>query len=215
MSSGRRNLPNAITAGRILACVPIFFLALQPSARAGFAAFALFVTAGLSDVWDGYLARKHGWITDVGKLLDPVADKLLLASTFIPFYLVSQREGVENDLPILGPLPLWVLVVVFGRELAITVFRAYAARRGVVIPAGPSGKYKALLQSLFIGGLLLWYPLTAMATAGGWREGRAWSIWSAFHGGWVAVTLPLAVLFTVYSMLDYLWSYRSLLGVRQ
>ena len=118
MSSGRLNLPNTITVGRILVCPAIFVLAMRPTAQAGFAAFALFVIAGLSDVWDGYLARKHGWITDVGKLLDPVADKLLVASTFIPFYLISQRPGTGDDVPFLGPLPLWVLLVVFGREVA-------------------------------------------------------------------------------------------------
>ena len=214
MSSGRLNLPNTITVGRILVCPAIFALAMQPTAQAGFAAFVLFVIAGLSDVWDGYLARKHGWITDVGKLLDPVADKLLLASTFIPFYLVSQRPGTGDDVPFVGPLPLWVLMVVFGRELAITIFRIYAARRGVVIAAGPSGKHKALVQSLFIGGLLLWYPLNAVAVGRGWTGEGAWSAWSVFHGGWVAVTLAIAILLTIYSMLDYLWSYRSLMGVR-
>ena len=213
MSSGL-NLPNTITVGRILVCPAIFALAMQATAEAGFAAFALFVIAGLSDVWDGYLARKHGWITDVGKLLDPVADKLLVASTFIPFYLVSQRPGTGDDVPFLGPLPLWVLVVVFGRELAITIFRIYAARRGVVIAAGPSGKHKALVQSLFIGGLLLWYPLNAVAVAQGWTSDGVWSVWSTFHGGWIAVTLAIAILLTIYSMLDYLWSYRSLMGVR-
>lgn len=214
MWKGRLNLPNAITVGRILVCPAIFALAMRSTTQAGFAAFVLFVIAGLSDVWDGYLARKHGWITDVGKLLDPVADKLLLASTFIPFYLISQRPGTGDDVPFWGPLPLWVLLVVFGRELAITVFRIYAARRGVVIAAGPAGKHKALVQSLFMGGLLLWYPLSAVAVERSWTGGAVWSAWSAFHEGWVAVTLPVAILLTVYSMLDYLWSYRSLMGVR-
>ena len=82
---GILNVPNLITIGRILVCPAIFALALASSVEARMLAFVLFVVAGLSDLWDGYLARKHGWITDVGKLLDPLADKLLLLSTFIPF----------------------------------------------------------------------------------------------------------------------------------
>ena len=97
---GSRNLPNAITVGRIVACPAIFYLALQPSVGAKLAAFVLFVGAGLSELWDGHLARKHGWITDVGKLLDPAADKLLLFSTFIPFYIISNRPGEAGWIPL-------------------------------------------------------------------------------------------------------------------
>jgi len=214
VSGSRLNLPNIITAGRILACPVIFFLAMAPGVGARFWAFVVFVVAGLSDVWDGYLARRYDLITDVGKLLDPIADKLLLAVTLIPFYLLSHRPGEAGLLPWWGPLPLWVLVVIFGRELLITVFRSFAVRRGVVIAAGISGKRKALLQSLFSGGLLLWYPLKATAEARGWDSLVGVRAWMAFHGAWVAVTLALALMLTVYSMIDYLWRYRSLLGIR-
>lgn len=165
--AGSRNLPNVITVGRIVACPAIFFLALSPSVGARFAAFVLFVGAGLSDLWDGYLARKHGWITDVGKLLDPLADKLLLVSTFIPFYIISNRPGELGLIPLVGmvPLPMWVLIVILGREVLVTLFRMWAVRQDVVIAAGTSGKYKAFLQNLFSGGLLLWYPLQEFATA--------------------------------------------------
>jgi CDP-diacylglycerol--glycerol-3-phosphate 3-phosphatidyltransferase len=210
----RLTLPNAITVARIIACPVLFFLAMSPSVGARLWAFVLFVAAGLSDVWDGYLARRYGWITDMGKLLDPVADKLLLAATLIPFYLLSNRGSELGLVPWWGRLPLWVLLVIFGRELLITVFRSYAVRRGVVIAAGLTGKRKTLLQSLFSGGLLLWYPLRMLATERGWEQSAVWRGWAAFHGGWVAITLALALFLTVYSMLDYLWRYRSLLGIR-
>lgn len=212
MAQRRFTLPNIISLGRIAVCPVIFWLVLQPGVGAGVAAFALFVAAGLSDVWDGYLARKHGWITDMGKLLDPFADKLLLVSTLVPFFLVSHRPGPLNDIPWWGPLPVWVLVVIFGRELGITLFRSWAAHRGVVIAAGRSGKLKALMQSLFSGGLLVWYPLLDIAMGRSWDGTTGWAVWSAFHRGWVGLTLLLAVILTVYSMLDYLWSYRSLVG---
>ncbi len=103
--------------------------------------------------------------------------------------------------------------MIFGRELFITLFRAYAARRGVVIAAGKAGKRKALLQALFIGGLLLWYPVRQLAESGQW-SGLAWSLVSQVMQAWVAVTLAAAVILTIYSMIDYLWSYRALVGIR-
>ncbi|MBI4540466.1 MAG: CDP-alcohol phosphatidyltransferase family protein [Gemmatimonadetes bacterium] len=202
------NPPNVITAARIALCPVIFVLALTPSLLARILAFVIFLAASMSDLWDGYLARKHGWITDTGKLLDPIADKLLLVSTFVPFYILSHGDRPVGALPWGGELPLWVLLVVFGRELLVTVFRSYAARRGVVIAAGKSGKYKAFFQNLFSGSLLLWYVLRMAALGSGWRE-ELWDGWAAFHGAFVGGTLGLAVILTVYSMVDYLWSYRG------
>lgn len=202
------NLPNAITVARILVCPVIFALALSPDVTARYWAFVLFVIAAVSDLWDGYLARKHGLITDTGKLLDPIADKLLLVSTFIPFYLIGQREDVLSRVPYWGTFPLWVLLVILGREAVITIFRSYAARRGVVISAGKSGKYKAFIQNLFIGGLLLWYPLLRSSLAGDW-SGTFWNGWRMFHQAWIGIMLAAAVFLTVFSMLDYFWSYRS------
>ena len=212
MAPGRLNLPNLITIARILACPAVFVLVFIPSVPLRLIAFVLFVAAGLSDLWDGYLARKHGLVTDMGKLLDPLADKLLLVATFIPFYILSHGEGPVGPLPFLGPLPLWVVLVIFGRELAITLLRSWAARGGVVISAGKSGKYKAFIQNLFIGGLLLWYPLQMLSMERGW-EGGFWTFWSYLHGGWVVVMLSVALLLTVFSLGDYLWKYRNLVGV--
>jgi len=209
----RFTLPNLITVARIVACPVIFFLAIAPGASARFWAFVLFVVAGLSDIWDGYLARRYGLITDMGKLLDPVADKLLLVATFIPFYIVSHRGSDPDLIPWWGAMPLWVMVVIFGREIFITGFRSYAARRGVVIAAGKSGKRKALFQALFVGALLLWYPLLQVAEARGWA-GPFWDFWARFHGAFVGVTLGVAIVLTVYSMVDYVWSYRSVVGIR-
>ena len=203
-------LPNVITVARIVVCPAIFHLALSPGILSRYAAFVLYLAAALSDVWDGYLARKHGWITDTGKLLDPIADKLLLASTFVPIFLISRRMDGFSELPWWGTLPVWVVVVVFGRELFVTLFRSYAARRGVVIAAGKSGKQKALIQNFFVGALLLWYPLLLTADVAEW-SGWLWSSSRFFLSTWIAVTLALAVVLTVLSMCDYLWRYRTLI----
>ncbi len=208
MTDRRLNLPNAITVARILVCPLLFFLVL--STRPGYllVAFVLFLAAAVSDLWDGYLARKHGLVTDMGKLLDPVADKLLLITTLVPFYMISLRPGDTWDVPWWGPFPLWVVLVILGRELAITIFRSWAARRGDVISAGPSGKIKALSQNVFAGALILWYALLRMAEEEGWVGTPIWEGWAAFHGAVVAIVLVVALVLTVYSMGVYLWQYR-------
>lgn len=206
------NLPNAITVVRILACPVIFMMALSSSAGVLFGAFLLFTAAAVSDLWDGYLARKHDLVTTVGKLLDPLADKLLLASTFVPFYMVSQRPDPLTDIPWWGAMPLWVLLVIFGREVAVTVFRSWAARRGSVISAGQSGKIKAFTQNIFSGALLLWYGLVRVADGRGWSGAPAWDAWALFHGSVIGLALAVAIVLTLYSMGVYMWQNRALFG---
>lgn len=208
----RLNLPNSITVARILACPILVALLLSPRTLHLYLGFLVFLAAALSDLWDGYLARKHGWITDTGKLLDPLADKLLLASTLIPFYFVSHRPDSVTDVPWWGPLPLWILIVIFGRELAITLFRSWAARRGSILSAGGAGKLKALSQNTFSGSLILWYALQGSAIERGWLEHGAWALWSAFHRGFVGISLGIALFLTVYSLGVYGWQNRHIFG---
>ena len=134
------NLPNGITVARVAATPILFLLLLSGGFMQLVLAFLLFLTAAISDIWDGYLARRRGQITDFGKLADPIADKLLVIATFIPFYVVSHRTAVAAVdvavVPWWQTLPMWVLLVVLGREVLITVFRGFAKHRGVVIPAG-------------------------------------------------------------------------------
>jgi CDP-diacylglycerol---glycerol-3-phosphate 3-phosphatidyltransferase len=211
----RLNLPNVITVGRIvlaLVLVPLLFI---DDFGIRLLAFFIFLAAALSDLWDGHLARSRGMITDLGKLLDPVADKVLLVATFIPFYLLSHGYGPGGDFPWFGGvLPLWILVVIFGRELFITLFRSYAARQGVVIAAGPAGKYKTVFQNIFIGAAILWYAFQSGAEAYGWG-GTGWENFRAFHFAFAAFVLAIAVVLTVYSLFVYLWGYRSVVVAGQ
>lgn len=205
-----RAIPNIITAARVAMAPAVFFLALSDGVWLRTLAFVLFVVAAVSDLWDGHLARKHGWISDFGKLMDPLADKLLVVATFVPFFLISHRTGPVGDLPYWGELPVWVLVVIFGRELLVTVVRQVEAARGRVIPAGQSGKYKAVFQNLFSGAALLWYALQAAAAEGGWA-GPWWDAWTDFlHGPVVGLSLLVALFLTVYSMAVYFWNWRRL-----
>src|SRR5690554_373443 len=181
----RSTLPNALTVLRVILAPAIFFLVFLSGFGARALAFVLFLVAALSDVWDGHLARKHGWISDFGKLMDPLADKLLLVATLVPLYILSHRLAPVGELPVWGVLPLWVLLVVFGRELLITLLRARAARQGVAVPAGKSGKYKATFQNIFSGSAILWYAFQTAALEQGW-DGDLWSGWQIFHGSVVS-----------------------------
>lgn len=209
------NLPNAITLVRIALAAVLAPLIFVDSFSVRLAAFLVFLAAGLSDLWDGHLARTRGLVTDLGKLLDPIADKLLLVATLLPFYIISHRSaGVAaagaGSFPWFGGvLPLWVLLVIFGRELFITLFRGYAARRGVVIAAGTAGKYKAVFQNVFIGAGILWYALQSLARDRGW-SGGFWRGWEGFHFAFAALMLAIAVALTVYSLWVYLRRYRTL-----
>lgn len=209
------SLPNVITITRIALCPVIWVLVMSTDTTIQLIGFAVFLAAALSDLWDGYLARTYGWVTDMGKLLDPLADKLLLVVTILPVYLISQRPGPIDDLAFWGPLPLWVVVLIFARDLVVTLFRQHARRRGTVMAAGPWGKRKTLSQNLFVGGALLWFPLARLAADRSWQSEAIWNVWSGIHGLWNAVTLALTIGLTLYSLIDYLWRHRSLLTPRQ
>ena len=208
---GTLNLPNAITLGRIVLALVVAPLILYDGFSVRLAAFIVFLAAAFSDLWDGHLARSRNLITDFGKLMDPLADKLLLVATFAPFYILS--HGMEPATPFPwfgGVLPVWVLVVIFGRELFITLFRGFAARRGVVLAAGNAGKLKAVFQNVFVGAAIFWYALWSAARERGWVGMRSWDdMWVPFHRWFTIVTLSVAVILTVYSLGVYLNNFRS------
>jgi len=138
------NMANVLTVARIV-LVPFFAWALLldggHTVRGRLLATAIFVLAAATDRLDGWLARRSGKITDLGKLLDPIADKLLVGSALV---LLSA----------LGDLPWWVTVVILVRELGITAMRFFLLRY-VVLPASRGGKLKTVLQSVAIGLYLL------------------------------------------------------------
>jgi CDP-diacylglycerol---glycerol-3-phosphate 3-phosphatidyltransferase len=205
----RRAIPNAITVGRIILAPAVAALLFVPTFTARLVAWLLFLAAAFSDLWDGYLARKHGWISSFGQLVDPIADKLLLVATFVPFYLISRQPSAVGQIPFFGALPLWVLLIVFGRELLVTVIRSYAAGRGVVIPAGSAGKLKAVFQNIFAGTTIFWLALRTAAERRGWA-GEFWEFWQIFHGAVLLVSLAIALWLTLYSLAVYLNDWRRL-----
>ncbi|MEK6686916.1 MAG: CDP-alcohol phosphatidyltransferase family protein [Gemmatimonadota bacterium] len=199
------NLPNIITMARILISPVIALLPFIEGYTPKLITLGIFILAVVSDVWDGHLARTRNMVTDLGKLLDPVADKLLLLATLIPIYAISQERQDLYGIPVWGSIPLWVCLLLLGRELAMTLFRWYAQRRGVIIAATGSGKLKTTLQSIFIGATIAWFAFKDAIKPMGWETNRFALGWTEFHGGFVAVTLAIALLLTVYSFVMYLY----------
>jgi phosphatidylglycerophosphate synthase len=103
-----------------------------------------------------------------------------------------------------------VCLLLIGREVAMTAFRWWASRRGVVIPAGSAGKLKTTIQNIFIGAIILWFAFRDARKPLGWEHSRFAEYWNEFHGGFVAVTLAVATLLTVYSFVLYLYRNRAL-----
>jgi CDP-diacylglycerol---glycerol-3-phosphate 3-phosphatidyltransferase len=137
------NLPNVLTYLRI-AAIPVIVTLLAPpaSTQSLNLAFFLYLLASTTDYLDGILARRHNLVTSVGKLLDPLADKLLVSAVLI---MLIPHEGVQA----------WLVFLILGREIVITGLRSIAASRGLILDASRMGKRKMLSQSIAIGFLLL------------------------------------------------------------
>jgi CDP-diacylglycerol---glycerol-3-phosphate 3-phosphatidyltransferase len=217
------NLPNALTVGRIAITPLVAILPFMNGSTVRAVAFVLFVIAAVTDYVDGYLARRENLITDLGKWLDPLADKLLLIGTFVPMYYLmrggSMLQHAGQTLPPDGrfptllasmwlSLPLWVVLVVLGREAFMTGFRELAKRRGVVISAIGPAKWKTTLQLIWIGAAYCWFFAATLAREKGWQGGW-WSAFAYFNGAVVALSMVGAVALTLWSLGLYMQRYGS------
>lgn len=193
---------NVITIVRIL-LVPVFVAALLapwpewfgPSAAAAnewksVVAAGIFVLISCTDWLDGYLARSRGEVTDFGKFMDPLADKILVAAALIAL--------VE-----LGSLPTWVVLVILAREFIVSGVRMMAATEGVVIAASMLGKFKTVFQMIAI----VLFTIKDSHMVGSFGEAMSDALWVV---SWVVMLIALGL--TIASMIDYLVKARSLLG---
>jgi len=144
LRTGRLNLPNLLTLARVAAVPLIVIIMLSDSREAGFWAAAIFGVAAVTDFIDGWLARKWGVVTVLGKFLDPLADKLIVMAALI--MLIPH-----------GRVPAWAVFLVLAREIIVTGLRSIASSEGIVIDASDLGKYKTIYQMVAIPGLLLHY----------------------------------------------------------
>lgn len=192
------NLPNAITLSR-LALTAVFVGAMEFPGAAGYAlALAAFSVAAASDWLDGYLARKLNLVTPLGKLLDPLADKILVCAAFVS---MSVHEFA----------PVWATALVIGREFLVTGLRQIAIEAGEVLAADRLGKWKTTFQLIFVITALVWLCLAEFADPGpllgGLKTLTAPDSWLMPAALWISVAL------TAVSGANYLWNGRKLLGI--
>lgn len=190
------NLPNKLTVFRIV--ISFFFLIFlfvsAPGAKT--VALGLFIIGAITDIYDGKLARKLGLTTDFGKLMDPLADKILISSAFISFV---QLDPIR--------IPAWMPALIVTREFCITALRLYALSKDCVISADRKGKQKMASQSatILIGLIALsWKEMAHLLSS-------RWDLhWDYIIGISMWILSFLAVIHTIVTGLYYLWENRKL-----
>lgn len=174
------NLPNPISLIRLGVIPVLFCLLLSPGPRASLVIATLFIAASLTDLLDGYIARRYRIVTTMGKFLDPIADKLIVNTAMILM------------IPI-GRIPAWIVTAIIIRDFAVDGIRNIASAEGMIIQASPLGKRKTLCQIFAVSALMIHYPFFGI---------------DAHAVG--TVILYLALLLTLISGVDYfLKFYRS------
>ena len=149
------NLPNGLTLFRIFLVPFLVVVLLTKFETREFVGLGIFLLAAITDFFDGWLARRYNQMTRLGALLDPIADKLLMSAAFISL--------VEMD-PV--HVPAWMVVIIIGREFAVSGLRSIAAQQGVTIAASPLGKGKLISQVIAISLLILGYQLGELRLTG-------------------------------------------------
>jgi CDP-diacylglycerol--glycerol-3-phosphate 3-phosphatidyltransferase len=140
-----KNLPNLLTFGRVLMIPAVLWLLSKGNPRDCLWAACVYALAAITDMLDGWIARRQGLVSVLGKFLDPLADKLIVAATLV--WLVQ-----------MGRIPAWAVALLLCREITITALRSIASSEGIIIAAGESGKVKTGLQMVGIICLILGYP---------------------------------------------------------
>jgi CDP-diacylglycerol---glycerol-3-phosphate 3-phosphatidyltransferase len=189
-----RQLPNSLSAVRIVAAPIMMVLLLIPWDASYIAALGVFIIASISDTLDGYMARRQKLVSNLGIFLDLTADKI-----FVSVILIAM---VETHL-----LPSWLVATIVAREFIVTGLRTYAAAEGVVVPAGKWGKRKTAITVLAVALLILYGDILR----GGWT---ARLIADPAIANWFVVSvwlMYLAMVITVISGLQYLFSVLPLL----
>ncbi len=175
---GRMNWPNALTTGRLLLGPVVLAMILTGRVRA---AFVIFVVAMITDMWDGYLARRSDQVTRVGELLDPLADKVLVTLALLGVLLTG------GDL-----VPLWMFAVVVAREILILGCRLGVIRTGSGFATSRMAKWKTASQMTWISLLLLFLAVTSDASGAPLLETAGWMLALLRVAGVIAIALTVA-----------------------
>lgn len=191
------NLPNKLTVARLfLSFLFVGLLTVEGVPLAKTFALVVFVIAAVTDFLDGHLARKHGLITNFGKLMDPLADKVLMCAGFV---LLTE----------IGLIPAWIVILILTREFLVTGLRLLASAEGVVLAAENLGKYKTTAQIVTVIYFLVY--LAASEAALGWLK----PFFDAFYFGpeyLGSVLVWLSLILTLWSGVSYVWKNRKLLA---
>lgn len=171
------NLPNLITMLRLSIIPFLFILLLEPDRIWSLVIAALFIIAALTDLLDGYIARKYSMVTKVGKILDPIADKLVVSTAMILM------------IPI-GRIPAWIVALIVMRDIAVDGVRHLATAGGLIMSASRLGKQKTLSQVIATAALLIHYPLFGI-------DAHRFGI----------VVLYVALIMTIWSAADYFFKF--------
>ncbi|MBU4305811.1 MAG: CDP-diacylglycerol--glycerol-3-phosphate 3-phosphatidyltransferase [Candidatus Omnitrophica bacterium] len=171
------NLPNRLTVLRIVLSFIFMFLLFSEGVLSKVIALCLFIIACITDFYDGYIARKYNLITDLGKLLDPIADKILVLAAFLAF--------VE-----MGIIPAWMVVVIIFRELLITGIRVLSANKGKILAASLAGKHKTVSQMVSIFVILGFIVLKESGTT-------IFSFWNNSFEFWKEIIIGIFMYITV------------------
>ncbi|HYC88647.1 MAG TPA: CDP-diacylglycerol--glycerol-3-phosphate 3-phosphatidyltransferase [Thermoanaerobaculia bacterium] len=149
------NLPNALTLFRIFLVPFLVVVLLTKFSGREFVGLSIFLVAAITDFFDGWVARRRNQTTRLGALLDPIADKLLMSAAFISLVEMDPKH-----------VPAWMVVIIIGREFAVSGLRSIAAQQGVTIAASPLGKGKMVSQVIAISLLILGYELGELRVTG-------------------------------------------------
>lgn len=188
------NIANRLTTSRIvLTFVFMFFLFCQ-GVVAKSAAFLIFSLAALSDFFDGRIAKQRNIISDFGKFMDPVADKILVLAAFAAFVQMNLIEA-------------WMLVIIIAREFLITSLRLFALNKGRVLAASKAGKHKTAFQ-MFVIFWILGFILLKEVMLRFFTWNPAWE--TLFHRG-IYILMWIVVGLTLYSGISYLWENRKVI----
>jgi len=197
------NLPNAITFSRLVMTAAFVAAVSFRSAEGYGTGLVLFVIAAVSDFVDGWLARKMGLVTPLGKLMDPLADKILVSAAFV--FLTEHKL-----------CPVWVTALIIGREFLVTGLRQIAVEAGQVIAADRLGKWKTGFQLTFCITGLVWLTLDHMDDLHPFLGFFRWLTKPWNQGGWVLpLSLWIATALTLISGWNYVWSSRDLLRAKK
>lgn len=196
----KMNISNRLTVVRI-ALVPVFVVLMALSGMADwikYAALAVYIIASLTDYLDGYLARKNKVVTNFGKLMDPLADKILVAAGFI--MIVGA-----------GTIPAWMAVVVVGRDFILNTIRMFGKENGETISAGVYGKIKTASQMTGVSlAIIDTHKIFEFLTLG-----KSMGVVPMLLNVSMSIFITVALIFTVWSMIDYFMKYKKYIDIEK